>query len=543
MLNRQDSEKVEKVFLVNLLMFLAIGSIIFISSIYRKTREHLKKRAALKNSRIPKSITHPIRSTSHDVKVNKVSSKLAAITRGTLFTQMVTDESEPKNKSENPKTASKKDKKTSLIQRLIGQHRRDKKNREQQGEQQAAKEKAEEKRQHKEAWEEAQKLTRQLEVQQSDNEQEDEKAPIVENTSPVQKKSIFYEANKNIRNHAKFLLEFSYQSDGNAPSKTDELIKTLVFIFHYHRYNLARRLLLTNEQDENLQRAVNLRTLIVHKANKILLEPLVILNTQNQMRTFLPSEVAHLSQRYSLGYVKSDNHFTDLVKLAGHSVNEFTFNSMESTPLYCAFINNAEQINAHEIVNDNDFYHWMKYQVIPFLNLLETQTNSASDNSSLSTHITKEEYFAAMKMMIIILGEYCTEDRCSRLNRNHSKIIEPETLNFMKLCRKLRNDLAHDILDVTEKQLLELLRLAKKVFCTLPETMPTTNILLPTSSDITDSINPGEKDSNYSDAVNTPFNLFTAPLQSTNSINNYKSRLNPNAAPFIPKIRNCSAPQ
>ena len=289
--------------------------------------------------------------------------------------------------------------------------------------------------------------------------------------------SVSHAAKYKINLDAKYLLSFSYPSENTAQIKFIELIKGLAFFYHFHRYNLSRRIL-ANDNEEAYQ-AVNLRTLIVHTTKNVELDKNIILDTQKQMKAFLPTETAKLIQHHSLYFVKSDQHQSELVKLSGHSIGEITFYSIKTTPLYGAINRFSDHVNEQNVTHDKDFLPWMKNQLIPFINLVNSHLSCRPTISS----ITQDEYLSAMKMLIIILGEYCTNSRCVRIKRQFPT-DESATIKLMQLCRKIRNKLSHTIFDLDNNELKELLFISKSINPLLLTNFNTSDVLLMKKSTI-----------------------------------------------------------
>ena len=271
-------------------------------------------------------------------------------------------------------------------------------------------------------------------------------APQSDDRPCIPKRNRIYEAEKKIDLHAKFMLGFSYQTtDLETFSPTLEFIKTLAFLFNFHRYNLAS-LILHNPEDEDRTFVINLRTLAVHTSGKIYVDKQTILDSQEKMKNFLPTEVAELKQKHSHYWLKSDERQEELVRLAGNSVGKLTLESIQTLPLYQVFQQYTGNINTHLSLSlsDNFFRTWIRNQIIPFINYLHA---GAKNN--------KEDHFYALKMLIIIIGEYCKGDRRYRLQN------DPTLVNFMSLCRNLRNTLAHKIFDPEGDLITDLVDLGK----------------------------------------------------------------------------------
>src|SRR5574338_278998 len=92
---------------------------------------------------------------------------------------------------------------------------------------------------------------------------------------------------------------------------------------------------------------INLRNLIVHTIDDVVLDRQIIETTQTIMKTFLAAEVAQLQQNHTYHYVKRDEYQAELVDMSGHSVNEIQFDSMQTTPLWNIFNYHPDALNEH----------------------------------------------------------------------------------------------------------------------------------------------------------------------------------------------------
>lgn len=191
----------------------------------------------------------------------------------------------------------------------------------------------------------------------------------------IKKKSRITEAKDKIKMHGKYLLSFKYQTNKDTVlSPTDEFIKSYAFLFHFHGYNLSHLVLRptnSNLPNSNLGLIINLRTLAVHTADKILIGPEVILDTQKVMKEYLTQEIANAVQQYNgKTWIKNDPALKELEKLSGKSVNGVTFQSTTTLPLYQVFAAFDTNNNLSAYLDDSLFTAWTKDKMIPFMNFL-----------------------------------------------------------------------------------------------------------------------------------------------------------------------------
>lgn len=292
-----------------------------------------------------------------------------------------------------------------------------------------------------------------------------EQADLIEpQTKPL---SIVYEARSSLETHALYLMNFSFRADTDLHAVPfQSAIQTLAFIYHYHRYNLARRILAVRHNQEGVQNAVELRTLIVHLTNKIMITPEIIHSTQSAMREFLHTETASLIQHYSRMWRSYSQTQSSLNHLADRPVNSITFASMETLPLTKLIYHHKKDIDhlpdSPANVSSSACLLWFQQFVIPFL--VEAHKQSLSPSNHISAgHVRFNEYVDAVKMMIIIAGEYCRSTKIKKmmkhLDASKSENDPDSIMNFFTGCRMLRNRLAHDIFDIDDGDLENLLSL------------------------------------------------------------------------------------
>lgn len=321
---------------------------------------------------------------------------------------------------------------------------------------------------------------------------------------------------KNLRSEAQALLAGSPVDKTFSP--LIQFISNLDFLYHFHRYNLLRRFLYQGGDDKEL--AVNLRTLIVHTTGQVAFDDNVFHKTQKQMKTFIPTEVAQLQQEHTDYWVKSDEHQAALVKLAGHSIGEVNFESMKTTAL-CSSFNYynedfQEHINARDLLPDQEFYAWMYADMIPFINLLYTLANSTDKNDPLRC-----KYMNAIKMAVIILGDYCTPERKERFY-NYGDLA---THSFMLNCREIRNFYSHNVFNVPNNDLRYLIEQANAINNQLPEEMISADILTPCPLPLPNEACEKPEAESPKEGQGLQFRFFRPPT----------AKLDPTSPIFIPK--------
>lgn len=433
----------------NILAILLLSLPIVMASAYLVYQYFLKNKKSGKNNFTPKSLISD--STSHQSRNRK------KITDKNFPTTALMESGDDQNKSENDREISAKNtnfnkirpaekaKKNMVqaiqIKSLIKNRNQEKLIHQEESRKQAALE-AEENKRQKQKWAEQRALEKQR-YQSSSESSDSEK----NNNSPgkeiLEPEIIFMspsrQAKINIKKHSTYLCGF----DKNPITDDNSLIKTLAFLYHFHRYNICRRILYaianknSPDSENKTEEAVHLRTQIVHAANKISLNLDTILSSQEKMKEWIPAEVGNLRQIGSNIYVKSDHIQLSLFNLSGTSAHHVTFETMQTLPLYQELYQLDQfdnQANSPANVTKTDFLCWMNDAVIPFLSRCNKTDPEAMD---------------AAKMLIIIFGEYCTPERKASV-ANDFRV-------FINSCRLIRNSLAHDVFEVANEVLENLL--------------------------------------------------------------------------------------
>lgn len=284
--------------------------------------------------------------------------------------------------------------------------------------------------------EKAAKESRPSLVEPKPNKSEMEEGTLKQNKEilvPEKEKPRIREAKIKLKAHAIALLKISFNSGNNTAIKQQDMIKNLAFIYHFHRYNFARTMLQNQIiPDDGRQ----LRNLIVHATNKVAITAETIVQTQQQLKKFIVNEA-----------------------------NNVTSESMQTLPLSKALKDIQDQLYQHPAspaqLSLTDYYQWMKYKIVPFMNLL----NSYVNNKQADIH-SINEYRAAINMLIILCGEYSAHHQIQqyyhRLEPVGSVGLHP-LYEFVKQCRGIRNKLCHDIFDVPDDEIDSLLTLALKI--------------------------------------------------------------------------------
>ncbi|VVC74808.1 hypothetical protein AQUSIP_00800 [Aquicella siphonis] len=283
--------------------------------------------------------------------------------------------------------------------------------------------------------------------------------------------SIHNEAKSGLEKHALYLLSFTFDSNQNAPaSHFQRTVKTLAFLYHFHRYNLARRILYSS-RDPEIKDAVQLRTLLVHLSNKVNIDADLVMKTQASMREFLHTETARLRQQHTHLWRPTNRIQEALNKLASLPLYTITFACMENLPLTRILYQHGAEIdqleNSCQKVSSSACSLWFQQYAIPFM--VEAYRLSTSSSHFSLEGMVYNEFMAAVKMMIILAGEYCPHGKIKNLLAHFdSKDLEEEASrdqirDYFLLCHKLRNELAHNIFEIGEDELDTLLKLASGI--------------------------------------------------------------------------------
>jgi|GEM_PF-7073445 hypothetical protein len=485
--NFKNSEKLDTIALYTMLAFM-LTVVVFV--IYAHLKKHLRKNRS-RATRIPSYSSVKIASEKQPQSTQSANSFKQTASSGSVNLRMETPLSPSfaidmltehgRSKKTKIRRSDSNKKSTAYVQDLIRMRTSYKTSREKEIDKETKKEE-EKKLQHKLEWQaELQKRKLQLslvlrssEFQQEpkDEKLETEATPSSSESAMIPARSVVREAKLKLHENAKYLLDFSYLQHVNSQDKmTSDFIMTLAFVYRYHLYNLARRILY-DANDNNSNKAVKLRTLIVHATNKINISSSVILETQKRLRDFVSAEVAHLTQRFSYIWQGSDRTIQELVKLSGNPISHFTFETMDTLPLSRMFYQSEKTFSDSSDSPTNisiiNLYAWMKQKVIPFINFLN-EMSTAWDRDNPSSSNSENRYHDAIKFMIIILGNYCTRYNRTRVSHAYS-MLEPKKdiaiakiTEFMSLCRKARNSLAHDIFQLGASDLSNLLLLASEI--------------------------------------------------------------------------------
>lgn len=275
------------------------------------------------------------------------------------------------------------------------------------------------------------------------------------------RKSVAFEAKKLMKLHALSLANFEYDNEtklGVISGQTT--LCTLNFLYHFHRYNLCRRILKDDLFDQD--KAVELRTMLVHLANRVDITPALILETQTGLCQFMTREVKRVAQVYGGNglLIRNDKDVAELEILTTKKINANILMSMERLRIVELFSSSEEDINNHPAspvrIEMRDLLKWFYTKIIPLINTVN--------------HLDIPGKCEMLAMIIIVAGEYC-----SSLTRNamryHVNKVDADTLGgnaanfikFMKLCRAIRNDFSHNIFEPDAETINSLINLSEKI--------------------------------------------------------------------------------
>lgn len=310
---------------------------------------------------------------------------------------------------------------------------------------------------------------------------------------------------------ARFLINFSYTS--KQVDASVELIKNLAFLFNLHRYVFAQIEIL--KAQGNIGLIVEYRTLLVHTLDKQYIEQETILETQQRLKTFIDIN-RETETSNPLLYFPSIQKFQELVS---------------SLPVYQKLKTEASANKEAADQRKEKYFpqlkDWIRQQVA-FMSFLHNQMENKDHPFNVIDNVTAEEYAAALKMMIIILGEYC-DHPCRKEFINKDANI----FRVMLACNPLRNTLAHTLDEVTSKELQNLIREGQNLNAEIMlKPTPATLIITPENSNNASMVSNNLTTSDEGDfpqmqtepASFSP--MLFGPAQSQTS------NMNPNAKPF-----------
>lgn len=233
---------------------------------------------------------------------------------------------------------------------------------------------------------------------------------------------------ENTKIHAAFLANFSYQPDDHeAPTSMEEVVKTLAFIYNLHRFNLLHYEL-CNRNGITLSTFPLLRNFLVHASFELISNSKLIMQTQQQLQFYFSS----FETMTSILKNKNNDHWIMKTMLWGLIKDSDQ--------------NYDERLKANEKIDDDIFDEWMRNIIVPFINILGAHQKKIDPINNVSD----EECDAALKMVVIIFGEYCNENRTKRFKRKYPDNMEVDS--FIKIAWLLRNRRSHEVIE--EKNLL-----------------------------------------------------------------------------------------
>jgi hypothetical protein len=258
--------------------------------------------------------------------------------------------------------------------------------------------------------------------------------------------------------HAAQLCQFP--NDGLAG--IDNQISSLAFMYHFHRYNLIRLFLYqngttnplsTSESDTSLgfMSARTLRTMLVHGAGKIQIHYDTLTATKMYLEKFIWIEVRNLINRKQAELAKLEARTTGSHAYVASNTLDFSLNHafVSRSPLCLLLSDQHDLQHVHDAMhNDHVFTTWLTETQLPLLSnlfsrsgLLETDAQPMLSNPNVD----------ALKMSIIICGEYCDHERLARMRQSHQL---SHLIPFLTQCKTLRNRLSHDVENVSDAQLM-----------------------------------------------------------------------------------------
>ena len=201
------------------------------------------------------------------------------------------------------------------------------------------------------------------------------------------------------------------------------LISNLAFLYRYHLLNLALKVLIREGDDKNQLHMV--RTDIVHKIDAHLFDPGMILETKRLLSQLDLNELNELSSNKR--------------QIDGFEITE----KMVNLPL-AMHLSNVKDESWTEF-NRSQLNLWLKNTGIPLLNTLVAARDNCEDASDCDD---------AIKMLIIILGEYCPKN--DKLDENNFiPVLTGTPEGFLADCRGLRNFYSHKALTDSQEQNLQ----------------------------------------------------------------------------------------
>lgn len=322
-----------------------------------------------------------------------------------------------------------------------------------------------------------------IEAEKEKLEKECKKEEAVSSSSVVEspvipsppKKSPGYEARKAMIRHTRALALFQYDENVNSKQAAGHTaLQTLGFLFHFHRYNLSRRIL--KDMIFDREKSVELRTLMVHAINRTHITPHLIMETKAGLCQFMVREVNRVMQVHGSHhvFVRKSREVELLETLTGASVDAISLMSMEELKLVRLLSASEHEINEHASspckIKMGDQYEWFVKKVIPLINLI--QNYDGKDKKAM------------LSMVIIIAGEYCSNESCMQMlnhlrDRKDLTVSRSYFVKFMQKCREIRNDLSHDIFEPDAEKIEKLLQKANRITPTTLALEEVVDALLP----------------------------------------------------------------
>lgn len=305
-------------------------------------------------------------------------------------------------------------------------------------------------------------------------------SPVIDSPdiSASPKRSVGYEARKAMIAHSLALAKFDYDEKTQGDSLLGHpTLRTLTFLFHFHRYNLCRRIL--KDMIFDREKSVELRTLLVHTTNRINITPALIMETKAGLCQFMTREVGRVVQVHGSNhlFVRKNRELELLEKLTGVTADTFSLRTMNDLTLVKLLSESENEMNEHPSsptkITMNDQFDWLIRRVIPLINLI-------------NAHDSKDKQ-AMLAMVIIIAGEYCSGESCLAMRRylktrDDLPVTRSYFAKFMKLCRDIRNDLSHNIFEPEAEKIVRLLEMARTITPTLIAVEDIEDALIPVST-------------------------------------------------------------